>query len=129
MQIRGVDLISYRVTDLDRSISFYRDTLGLEQRTEPSGHWVEFSLPPTTLALFKAENIPYEEADYGAFKPGSTMVFLAVDNVKNALKELEEAGVEVAHGYFEAPGCCNATIKDPDGNLIHLHQRKNGSFG
>ena len=52
MQVRGVDLVMYRVTDMDRSVSFYRDMLGLELSwVIDSGHWAEFSVPPTTRSL------------------------------------------------------------------------------
>ena len=131
MQIRGVDLVMYRVTDMDRSISFYRDTLGLElSMVADSEHWAEFSVAPTTLALLKAENIPYDVGiEIPPFQPGSTAAFLAVDNIENAVKELEEKGVVIAAAPFESSTCWGGVILDPDGNGIHLHQRKDGTAG
>ena len=57
------------------------------------------------------------------------MVFLAVDDIENAVKELEEKGVVIAKSPFEGWGCWNATILDPDRNGVHLHKRQDGTFG
>ena len=131
MEIRGVDLVSYRVTDLDRSISFYRDTLGLELTyVSDSGHWAEFSVPPTTLGLWKMEKTPWDGVgEIPPFQPAGGGVFLAVDDIKSAIKELEAKGVGFSLGLIEATGCWGAAIHDPDGNQVVLHQRKDGTFG
>ena len=131
MQIRGVDAMMYRVTDLERSISFYRDTLGLELTgVTDSGHWAEFSVPPTTLGLLKAEKIPWDGiGEIPPFRPGGAAIFLAVDDIKDAVKELEAKGVDITLEPIESPVCWAAEIRDPDGNGVILHQRKDGSFG
>ena len=131
MKIRGVDAIMYRVTDLERSISFYRDTLGLELLlVTTAGHWAEFSVPPTTLGLWKAENTPWDGiSDIPPFQPGGAAVYLAVDNIKDAMKELEAKGIDIAHTPVESNVCWTGSIRDPDGNIVILHQRKDGSFG
>ena len=45
------------VSDMGRSVSFYRDTIGLPLRFE-SPHWTEFATDGATLALHLAESSP-----------------------------------------------------------------------
>ncbi len=131
MNVRGADFIMYRVTELERSIAFYRDTLGLELEFQYEDYWAEFTVPPTTLALGALENRPYEVPDavVQPFRPGGGSIFLAVDDVEEAVAEMTAKGVEVGTPPSESPVCHFASIVDPDGNIILLHHRKDGSFG
>jgi lactoylglutathione lyase len=45
-----VDYVMVNVSDMSRSVAFYRDTLGLPVKFESPG-WSEFETGPTTLAL------------------------------------------------------------------------------
>jgi catechol 2,3-dioxygenase-like lactoylglutathione lyase family enzyme len=45
-----VDYVMVRVSDMRRSVAFYRDTLGLPLKFE-SPEWSEFATGATTLAL------------------------------------------------------------------------------
>ena len=126
MKILGTDFVVYTVADINRSVAFYRDTLGLElEDFLEDVPWAEFKAPPTTLALFDPKNF-----DPGAVpKPGGAAISLAVEDVKAAAEELKDKGVEVIIAPFETPVCWNAYFLDPDGNTVGLHQRKDGSFG
>ena len=55
MRVRGTDLVLYIVSDLNRSIPFYRDVLGLELASADEYGFVEFDAPPTTLTLYRPE--------------------------------------------------------------------------
>ena len=48
------------VSDMKRSVAFYRDTLGLPLRFETPG-WTEFATDGATLALHSAERDPAAE--------------------------------------------------------------------
>jgi len=125
MYIRGTDFILYTVTDYQRAIEFYRDTLGLTQgETWDEMAWAEFDIPPTTLAIHD----PAKRGEYIKTCP-SGMIFLAVEDIFAAVEELRLRGVEIAYGPVETPICFDAAIKDPDGNMIGLHQRKDGTCG
>jgi len=123
MEVRGADFVMYPVTDLARSIHFYRDTLGLSLEMEAGGMWAEFTAAPTTLALYRPEK-PEEGP-----QAGGASIALAVADVQAAISELKEKGVIVAWEPFESPVCWMAIVTDPDGNSIILHQRKDGSVG
>jgi lactoylglutathione lyase len=45
-----VDYVMVNVSDMNRSVAFYRDTLGLSVKFESPG-WSEFQTGATTLAL------------------------------------------------------------------------------
>jgi predicted enzyme related to lactoylglutathione lyase len=124
MKVRGTDFVLYQVTDIERSIAFYRDTLGLRLESRLEGFpWAEFTATPTTLALYQPENVTSEQTG------GGVSIVLAVDNVVEAMKELKAKGVTIVLEAMETPVCWMGCIADPDGNLIGLHQRKDGTFG
>ena len=125
MKIRALDFVVYEVSDMERSVAFYRDRLGLEiEELVESFPWAEFQVPPTTLALYcpvAFENRPP--------RVGGASIALAVDDVRKAVEELREQGVSVSFEPMETPVCWMAFVKDPDGNQIGLHQRKDGTCG
>jgi catechol 2,3-dioxygenase-like lactoylglutathione lyase family enzyme len=123
MKVRAVDFVGYHVTDLERSVSFYRDTLGLELSVK-GVTWAEFEVTPTTIAIFA----PPPE---GPRPPmgGGAGVALSVDDVGEALEELKGKGVHVVFGPFDSSACYMGVILDPDGNQIFLHRRHDGSAG
>ena len=137
MQIRGSDFVMYLVKDMAQSLAFYRNTLGMmvegEYTMEEGGVWVELPASPTTLALFQ----PSRElrSEYLPDKPengppaGGAVIALAVENVDAAVDELQKQGVQVVFHTQESPVCYFAMIRDPDGNGIVLHQRKDGTCG
>ena len=132
MNPRGADFIVYQVTDMSHSVPFYRDVLGLSYT---GGHgwspgddkptdmaWIEFDVPPTTLALYQA-------ADDAPVTPDGTLV-VAVPDVEAALNELTSQGVKsLWEEPIESPVCHLAIVFDPDGNKVGLHCRKDGTFG
>jgi predicted enzyme related to lactoylglutathione lyase len=122
MNVLGVDFISLEVSDLDKAVAFYRDVLGLELAGHwPDVPWAEFNVAPTTLALTEAPK------DRELITGGS--VALAVEDVGAAIAELQEAGVKVLLGPAESPVCNYALIADPDGNVLGIHRRHDGTVG
>ena len=90
---------------------------------ESSG-WVEFAVgsTQTVLALRLDPEGPGEDVQGGA-------IALAVDDVGQAVDELRRLGVDIILGPGEQASCYAAGISDPDGNLILLHSRKDGTAG
>tara|TARA_Y100000588_G_scaffold296198_1_gene316599 strand:+ start:88 stop:261 length:174 start_codon:yes stop_codon:yes gene_type:complete len=56
-------------------------------------------------------------------------VSFAVENVEEAIAELEGKGIAVTIPTQETPVCHFACITDPDGNSVWLHQCKDGTYG
>ena len=126
MKILGIDFFHYEVNDMQRSLAFYRDTLGLKLTMDPAntnGTWAEFEIYPSTLALYCPKNTEKRDAVIGA-----GALSLAVENVEEAIAELKEKGVNISFEPMETPVCHMAFIKDPDGNQIGIHHRKDGTF-
>ena len=117
MIVPRTDFISVPVTDLERSTSFYRDTLGFEQIGH--GAWPEFQLGENvSLYLLDPTNIGQE------FKgPHTSSIALRVADVHEARAALEEAGVEFDGDIFDTGVCHMAFFRDPDGNALMLHRR------
>jgi len=122
MNTRGADLVMYVVSDLARAASFYREVLGLAQEVySDEWHWAEFNCGNITLALKGGEKLP--EARSGG------RIALAVQNIHTAYEELKKKGVRVLSEPRDHPVCWAMEILDPDGNVVILHRRADGTFG
>ena len=121
---RGIDFFVYNVSDLARSADFYEHTLGLTPKTREGPGWVEFAVgsTPTVLALRLDPDGAGRAVQGGA-------IAIAVDDVVRAVTELRQLGVDIVLGPGEEALCYAAGISDPDGNLILLHSRKDGTAG
>jgi predicted enzyme related to lactoylglutathione lyase len=122
MKVRGTDFVMYLVSDLGRAASFYRDVLGLRQEVySEEWKWAEFDCGNITLALKGGEKLP--ETITGG------RIALAVDDIHAAHEEMKKRGVRVVSEPHDYSGCWAMEILDPDGNLVILHKRADGTFG
>jgi predicted enzyme related to lactoylglutathione lyase len=121
MKIRGTDFVMYQVSDLATAARFYRDTLGLPQEIySEEERWAEFNCGNVTLALHGGRQP-------AAASPGAR-VALAVDDIHAAYTELKRRGARVLGEPADHQVCWHVDVLDPDGNLIILHQRSDGTF-
>ena len=117
MVVERTDFISMPVTDMERSISFYRDTLGLAQIGEVG--FPEFQLGENmSVYLLNMEAIG---SRFSA--PHSAHVALRVPDVAETRKDLEAKGVEFDGEILDTGVCHMAFFRDPDGNALMLHRR------
>jgi predicted enzyme related to lactoylglutathione lyase len=122
MKIRGTDFIMYPVADLARAAKFYREALGLPQEIySDEGQWAEFNCGNITLSL-KGGSKPSEA-------PAGARIALAVDDIHAAHEELKQKGVRILSPPTDYSVCWAMEVLDPDGNLVILHQRADGTFG
>ena len=120
MKVRAIDFVAVNVSDMERAKRFYRETLGMDFPIwDDTPRWQEFQSEPVAFAL--REDRP------GA--GSNAAIALAVEDVSAAVEELRAKGVTIEGGPFEAGVCSSALIRDPDGNLLLLHQRKDGTAG
>lgn len=126
MKPRGIDFFVYGVSDIAGSAEFYEQTLGLKLQSWEGPGWVEFAVgeTPTVLALRLDPQAGRSDA-----RVQSGAVAIAVDDVRQAVDELRQQGVDIALEPGEQPSCYAAGISDPDGNLILLHSRMDGTAG
>jgi catechol 2,3-dioxygenase-like lactoylglutathione lyase family enzyme len=117
MQVERADFVSVPVTDLERSTSWYRDTLGLPQTGH--GAWPEFRVGENVfLYLLDPTNIGQEFRG-----PHTSPMALRVADVEEARRELESRGVEFRGDTLDTGVCHMAFFTDPDGNELMLHRR------
>jgi catechol 2,3-dioxygenase-like lactoylglutathione lyase family enzyme len=115
--VERTDFVSVPVTDVERSVAFYRDTLGLEQTGE--GAWPEFRLGENAfLYLLDPTNIGQQFEG-----PHTAPIALRVPDVEEARRELEAKGVTFRGETFDTSVCHMAHFADPDGNVLMLHRR------
>jgi catechol 2,3-dioxygenase-like lactoylglutathione lyase family enzyme len=124
--VERTDFVSVPVTDLERSIGWYRDVLGLPQTGR--GSWPEFRLGENVfLYLLDPTNIGQEFRG-----PHTSAIALRVPDVAEAKAALEARGVTFDGELFDTGVCHMAPFRDPDGNAFLLHRRyapQNGGGG
>ncbi len=120
MKVRAIDFVAVNVSDMERAKQFYRDTLGMDFPIwDDTPRWQEFQSEPVALALREDKQCPGLNA----------AIAFAIEDVVAAVEELRDRGVTVEGGPHESGVCSSALIRDPDGNLLILHQRKDGTAG
>jgi predicted enzyme related to lactoylglutathione lyase len=113
--ITGTDLAGCTVADFQKSLAFYRDTLGMEPSVVAEGG-AEFHLPDgTTFGLWQP---PESEG----MKPGFSVMFSVAD-AAGAVAAIRERGGTVSDS-FESPVCFMAMGNDSEGNGVIVHQKK-----
>jgi len=122
MNIRGTDFIMLPVSNLARAAAFYRDILGLPQKVYSEEYqWAEYDCGNITLSL-KGGSPPNEIA-------AGARLALAVENIQAAFEELKIKGVSPAGPPQDHGVCQHLEIRDPDGHIVILHHRTDGTFG
>ena len=117
-RVSGVDFIAVPTQDYEKSVEFYRDTLGLQE----SKQWgdmpaKEFETGSLTIAIMQSDAFGLD------FSPHSHPIALQVDDVHAARSELEEKGIEFAADTIDSGVCHMAPFNDPDGNSLMFHHR------
>jgi lactoylglutathione lyase len=121
--VRRVDYVILYVSDLGRSIEFYRDVVGLEFRFEEHGY-AEFVTGSTKFALFDRSGLEgllgTDTAPGGG--PQGEVAFL-VDDVDAEAERLAGLGVRILVGPVDRPwGQRTLHLLDPDGFVVELAQ-------
>jgi catechol 2,3-dioxygenase-like lactoylglutathione lyase family enzyme len=120
--VSGVDFVTVSTTDLDASVEFYRDTLGLEQSKfwgsdQATAKGCEFETGSLTIAVMHAERLGREHA------PSPGIIALRVDDTHAARELLESRGVSFFGDTIDSGVCHMAIFADPHGNMLMLHHR------
>lgn len=124
MRLEAPDYIVLVVEDLDRSLRFYTETLGIPLGHR-SGPFAQLDTGQTRLALYHrpamADTLGWGELPApDPQRPGFELGF-KVDDVDAAFAELTTAGVEAVTPPTDRPwGQRTAYVRDPDGHLIEL---------
>jgi catechol 2,3-dioxygenase-like lactoylglutathione lyase family enzyme len=105
--------VTVMVSDMDRAVRFYRDTLGLKFVRGYGAEWVEIDAPGLRIGLHPGGK--------RAQARGNLSIGLRVDDLDNAKRILEAKGV-LFSASKEDGGVRLADFTDPDGNALYLVQ-------
>lgn len=122
--IEGIDNIFYFVTDMKRSVAFYRDILGLPLLAEGE-NWSTFDLGELTLGLHSTQGRPLLHnvvGEKGVIAGGQ--ITLRVKDVSQAYQELRARGVQFVSPIIQQPWADLAKFVDPDGNRLNIRSGK-----
>jgi lactoylglutathione lyase len=119
----------YRVNDLEKTVAFYRDVLGLQEtRRHVSGRGSQ-------LVFFKApgseeeiEICKFDQSGPVLVGPDLTHLAFAVDNLEEFARESAKKGYPLSDGpHPDGRGGAIAFIDAPEGYEIELIQRGSSS--
>ncbi len=111
--IDSISAVWLPVTDMDRSVGFYRDALGLDV-VEREGGWTEVTAGDQIIGLNSGESPAGE---------GGAVIAFNVQDIDSTVAELRTRGVQFAGEVSEHPWGRIAPFTDPDGNSLQVIQR------
>lgn len=120
---KQLDYTMVVVSDMQRSVAFYRDKLGIPLKFE-SPDWTEFATGSTTLALHGGGVAgPPPQGDPSKIA-GACSIGFNVDDVDKTYQELQAKGVRfvMAPTQREGEGIKLAVAIDPDGLPVSFAQ-------
>jgi predicted enzyme related to lactoylglutathione lyase len=104
----------YQVTrDLERSLGFYRDLLGMKMKFQDGAKWAQLDAQGARFALSSPD-------EAGAAAASNTVIVFEVDDLAAARQALEQAGAPILATRDMGSHGSTLTSKDPDGNIIQF---------
>jgi lactoylglutathione lyase len=118
VNIKKVGNVILAVKDIDKSISFYHELIGLPIKNQRRS-WVDLGTTGALLSLHPA-SLTAEHIG-SSIDNGITVGFL-VGDLQSSIDELRGKGVTIYRDIVEREAGKNAVIQDPDGYLISLFE-------
>ena len=117
-----LELVPLAVSDVDRAIAFYADTLGFHKDVDVEPvegvRVVQLTPPGSSCSIGFGTGL-----DVYAGEPGSVRgLHLVVEDLDEARAELVGRGVEVGEVHDFGGGVRGASFSDPDGNTFELQE-------
>ncbi len=129
MRVKKLLHTRMRVSDMDQTIAFYRDVLGLqvlERKTSPRGSHLAFLCVPNSDELIELCSFPPS----GPVKVQEDLVHLAfeVENLDETIRALTAKQIKVTDGpTTTSSGSRFIFIDAPDGYEVELIERPPGT--
>ena len=122
MNVKRVGNVILAVKDLDKSIKFYNEIIGLPIKQQRRT-WVDLGSKGALVSLHPASlSAPHT----GTSVENGIMLGFLVGDLKSAIEELKSKGVKIYREIVDRDAGKNAIILDPDEYMISLFEP---SFG
>jgi lactoylglutathione lyase len=118
VNIKKVGNVILAVTDIDKSLEFYHEIIGLPIKSQRRS-WVDLGTSGALLSLHPASLTAQHIGS--SIENGITIGFL-VGDVKSAVEELRAKGVRIHRDCVKKDAGINAVVLDPDDYLISLFE-------
>lgn len=118
MNIKKVGNVILAVKDLDKSLAFYHEIIGLPIKRQRRS-WVDLGTSGALLSLHPASLTAQHIGS--SIENGITIGFL-VGDVTSAVEELKSKGVKIYRDVIARDAGKNAVVLDPDDYLISLFE-------
>jgi catechol 2,3-dioxygenase-like lactoylglutathione lyase family enzyme len=112
--------VTLMVSDMERAVRFYTDSLGLKLKTRYGDQFAQVEAPGTIIALH-----PSNKDGPQPGKSESISIGFAVDNLDAAMSELKDKGIAFSR-VTDDTQVRLAFFTDPDGNPLYLSQNRWG---
>ena len=116
IRVTQLNHVGIHVDDVDRSLTFYRDLLGLETIYRPDlgfpGAWLKIGIDQELHLIGKnaqPDSVPNER--HYAFR---------VDGIQAVEQALNQAKLGFEGPYHRPDGATQIFVKDPDGHVVEL---------
>jgi catechol 2,3-dioxygenase-like lactoylglutathione lyase family enzyme len=136
VKVHSLDHLVINVSDVARSVEWYRKVLGMEVKIFDPGH----GKPPRTSLIFGSQKINLRPRDADKVEwftadhetAGSDdLCFLTSSTPDEVVAHLEACGVAIAEGPVRKQGARGALrsvyCRDPDGSLIEISSYEDGA--
>ena len=118
MNIKRIGNVILAVKDLDTSIKFYNETLGMPIKNERR-NWVDLGTTGAMLSLHPASiTAPHT----GTSIDNRVLIGLTVGDLNSAIEELKSKNVKIYRDIQEREAGKNAIVLDPDDYMISLFE-------
>jgi len=118
MNVKKVGNVILAVKDLEKSVNFYNNILGMPIKNTRS-NWVDLGQSGALLSLHPA--LP-SEPHSGTSVDNGILIGLVVGDVESAVNELKSKNVKIHRDIQKREAGINAIILDPDGYMISLFE-------
>lgn len=120
MNIRHLGSVIIAVSNLEKSIHFYHDIIGLPIK-EKRSNWVELVKEGATVILHPAT----KPINTGTSIDNGIVVGLVVGDIDSAVKELKSKNVTIYRDTISHKAGKNCIVLDPDKYMVSLFEPSN----
>lgn len=118
MNIKRVGNVILAVQDLDKSVTFYHEVLGLPIKTQRRT-WVDLGQTGALLSLHPA-SITSDRSSNNI--EGGIVIGFLVGDVKSAIEEMRAKKIKIHREIVDRDAGKNAIVLDPDGYMVSLFE-------